>query len=87
MIRYNKAAHWPEIREMTYRGRHRHRYLRERGQNSNLDRRLGYVLVAIVKKRLNISASLYEILQILSLTMFERIPVNQLLNKIVTENS
>ena len=31
-----------------------------------------YVLVAIVKKRLKLSASLYEILQILSLTMFER---------------
>jgi len=30
-----------------------------------------YVLVAIVKKRLNITASLYEMLQILSLTMFE----------------
>lgn len=38
-----------------------------------------YVLVAIVKKRLNLSASLYEILQILSLTMFERIPLDQLL--------
>jgi len=46
-----------------------------------------YVLVAIVKKRLNISASLYEILQILSLTMFERIPLDQLLSKIVTERS
>jgi Domain of unknown function (DUF4372)/Transposase DDE domain len=45
-----------------------------------------YVLVAIVKKRLNLSASLYEILQILSLTMFERIPLDQLLSKIVTEN-
>jgi Domain of unknown function (DUF4372)/Transposase DDE domain len=45
-----------------------------------------YVLVAIVKKRLNISASLYEILQILSLTMFERIPLDQLLSKIVTEH-
>lgn len=45
-----------------------------------------YVLVAIVKKRLNISASLYEILQILSLTMFERIPLDQLLSKIVTED-
>jgi Domain of unknown function (DUF4372)/Transposase DDE domain len=44
-----------------------------------------YVLVAIVKKRLNIAASLYEILQILSLTMFERIPLDQLLNKIVSE--
>ena len=38
-----------------------------------------YVLVAIVKKRLGISASLYEILQILSLTMFERTPLDQLL--------
>jgi Domain of unknown function (DUF4372)/Transposase DDE domain len=38
-----------------------------------------YVLIAIVKKRLELSASLYEILQILSLTMFERTPLNQLL--------
>jgi IS4 transposase len=38
-----------------------------------------YVLVAIVKKRLALSASLYEILQILSLTMFERFPLDQLL--------
>jgi IS4 transposase len=38
-----------------------------------------YVRVAIVKKRLALSASLYEILQILSLTMFERIPLDQLL--------
>jgi hypothetical protein len=38
-----------------------------------------YVLVAIVKKRLQLSASLYEILQILSLTMFEKIPLDQLL--------
>ena len=39
-----------------------------------------YVLVAIVKKRLNLSASLYEILQILSLTMFEQTPLPQLLS-------
>ncbi|HET9786219.1 MAG TPA: IS4 family transposase [Pyrinomonadaceae bacterium] len=38
-----------------------------------------YVLIAIVKKRLDLSSSLYEILQILSLTMFERTPLNQLL--------
>lgn len=44
-----------------------------------------YVLVAIVKKRLNIAASLYEILQILSLTMFERIPIDQLLNRTVED--
>jgi hypothetical protein len=45
-----------------------------------------YVLVAIVKKRLNLSASLYEMLQILSLTMFERIPLDQLLSNIVTDD-
>jgi len=38
-----------------------------------------YVLVAIIRKRLKLEASLYEILQILSLTMFERTPLNQLL--------
>lgn len=38
-----------------------------------------YVLVAIIKKRLGIKASLYSILQILSLTMFEATPLNQLL--------
>ena len=41
-----------------------------------------YVLVAILKKRLNLAASLYEILQILSLTMFERTPLDQLLARI-----
>ena len=37
-----------------------------------------YVLVAIVKKRLAIKASLYEMLQILSLTLFEKTPILQL---------
>lgn len=46
-----------------------------------------YVLVAIVKKRLNLSASLYEMLQILSLTMFERIPLDQLLMKTGTDEN
>ena len=46
-----------------------------------------YVLVAIVKKRLNLSASLYEMLQILSLTMFERMPLNQLLANITAGDS
>ncbi len=44
-----------------------------------------YVLVAIVKKRLNLSASLYEMLQILSLTMFERIPLDQLLAQTIPD--
>ncbi len=35
------------------------------------------MLVAIVKKRLALSASLYEILHVLSLTMFKRIPLHQ----------
>jgi Domain of unknown function (DUF4372)/Transposase DDE domain len=38
-----------------------------------------YVLVAIIKKRLNLSATLYELLQILSLTLFERVSLIQLL--------
>jgi len=38
-----------------------------------------YVLVAIIRKRLHLDAYLYELLQILSLTMFERTPLHQLL--------
>jgi len=36
-----------------------------------------YVLVAIVKKRLNLDQSLYTILQILSVTLFEKTPILQ----------
>ncbi len=36
-----------------------------------------YVLVAIVKKRLNLDASLYTLLQIFSLTLFEKMPIKQ----------
>ncbi len=38
-----------------------------------------YVLVAIVRKRLQLDTSLYETLQILSLTLFETTPLDQLL--------
>ena len=38
-----------------------------------------YLLVAIMKKRLKIEASLYTILQVLSVTSFERMSLNQLL--------
>jgi IS4 transposase len=38
-----------------------------------------YVLVAIMKKRLKIEASLYTILQVLSDTIFERMPLLQAL--------
>jgi IS4 transposase len=36
-----------------------------------------YVLVAIVKKRLNLDQSLYTILQVLSVTLFEKTPILQ----------
>jgi hypothetical protein len=39
-----------------------------------------YVLVAIIKKRLNLEASLYTILQILSVTLFEKHPILQVLS-------
>ena len=36
-----------------------------------------YVLVAIVKKRLHLDTSLYTLLQILSVTLFEKMPLNK----------
>ena len=36
-----------------------------------------YVLIAIVKKELQLEASLYTLLQILSVTLFEKMPVQQ----------
>jgi hypothetical protein len=38
-----------------------------------------YVLVAIIRKRLGLEASLYQILQILSLMLFEKTPILQAL--------
>jgi hypothetical protein len=46
-----------------------------------------YVLVAIVKKRLKTEASLYTILQILSLTLFEKTPLDQLVTNMETQMS
>ena len=40
-----------------------------------------YVLVAIIKKRLDLDASLYTLLQILSLTLFEKMPILQALSQ------
>ena len=40
-----------------------------------------YVLVAIIKKRLKLEPSLYTILQILSVTMFEKTPIYQVLTE------
>jgi uncharacterized protein DUF4372/DDE family transposase len=36
-----------------------------------------YVLVAIIKKRLDLDASLYTLLQVFSVTLFEKIPLNK----------
>ena len=36
-----------------------------------------YVLVAIVKKRLGLEASLYTLLQVFSVTLFEKMPMSQ----------
>ena len=40
-----------------------------------------YVLAAIVKKKLNLDVSLYTLLQILSVTLFEKIPLQQALTE------
>jgi IS4 transposase len=45
-----------------------------------------YVLVAIVRKRLRLQASFYQILQILSLTLFEKMPILRALEAVDSEN-
>jgi transposase len=45
-----------------------------------------YVLVAIVRKRLDLPGSLYQILQILSLTLFEKTPILQALQPFDSPN-
>jgi len=44
-----------------------------------------YVLITIIKKRAVLPHSLYQILQILSVTMFETTPINQLLGRTTVE--
>ena len=36
-----------------------------------------YVLVAIIKKRLDLNVSVYTLLQVFSVTLFEKIPLNK----------
>ncbi|MGO9096895.1 MAG: IS4 family transposase [Bryobacteraceae bacterium] len=45
-----------------------------------------YVLVAVLKKRLGLQASLHEILQVLSVTLFEQVPVLQALREIESQD-
>ena len=40
-----------------------------------------YVLIAIVKKELQLDASLYTLLQILSVSIFEKMPLQQALTE------
>ena len=40
-----------------------------------------YLLVAILKKRVQTKLSTYEILQILSVSLFDKIPIDKLLSK------
>jgi hypothetical protein len=46
-----------------------------------------YVLVAIVKKHFQLSASLHDLLQILSVTLFEREPIDQVLTLAPSDSS
>ena len=41
-----------------------------------------YILVAILKKQLQVTCSLYTFLQVLSVNMFERVPIFQLVNDV-----
>jgi len=45
-----------------------------------------YLMVAITKKELNIERNLYEILQIISVSIFDKTPLNQLLNECRSQN-
>jgi chromate transport protein ChrA len=45
-----------------------------------------YVLVAIVKKTMKLDQSLYTILQILTVTLFEKTPINRALAKTTYTN-
>lgn len=46
-----------------------------------------YVLVAIIRKTLKIEMSLYIILQIFSVSLFEKVPINQLLTETKSQKS
>jgi DDE family transposase len=45
-----------------------------------------YVLVAIIRKRLNLSLSLHAMLQILSVTPFEKVPLRQMFTEMVPDD-
>ncbi len=55
---------------------------RERGEDPVWIAVSVYVLVAIVRKRLGLESSLYQILQVLSVTLFEKTPISYALQTI-----
>jgi hypothetical protein len=42
-----------------------------------------YVLVAIIRKRLNLDASLYTLMQVFSVTVFEKISIESVISQTV----
>jgi hypothetical protein len=58
--------------------------VRKCGQDANMDCHHHYVLVAIIKKQLKLEQSLYTILQIVSVTLFEKMPLLQALTDVET---
>ena len=54
---------------------------RERRQDPDMGRLATYVSIAIMKKRLNLKHSLYEILRVLDLNMFEMTSIETLLGR------
>lgn len=57
-------------------------YFQKCGKNKSWIAISVYVLVAIIKERLNLERRLYTILQILSITLFEKMPINQGLEQV-----
>ena len=50
-------------------------YIRKCGEDSNLDCNIGVCFGTIIKKLLKLDLSLYTILQIFSITLFEKMPI------------
>ncbi len=45
-----------------------------------------YIIVAIAKKRFNLKQSLYEILQVISISVFDKVPINELFSNPIQQN-
>jgi hypothetical protein len=45
-----------------------------------------YVLVAIAKKRFKLQQSLYEILQVLSISVFDKTPIDEIFSNPIQQN-